>query len=77
MELYTPMSDFFRVCNIHLDLPGGSVVKNPTAKAEIQVQTLGWEDPRWKKMVTHFSILAWRVWTEEPGGLQTMGSQYE
>ena len=40
------------------------------------VQTLGWEDPLEKGMVTHSSILAWRIpWTEEPGGLQTMGLQ--
>ena len=37
---------------------------------------LGWEDPLEKGMATHFSILAWRMpWVEEPGGLQSMGSQ--
>ena len=42
----------------------------------MQVQSLGWEDPLEKEMVTHFSILAWRIpWTEEPGGLQSMGSR--
>ena len=75
MELYTPMGDFFRVCNIHLGLPGDSVVKNPTANAEMQVQTLGWEDPWGKKMATHFSILAWKAWMEVAGGLQPMGLQ--
>ena len=75
MELYTPMGDFFRVCNIYLGFPGSSVVKNLTANAEMQVQTLGWEDPLGKKMATHFSSLAWRAWTEEPGGLQPMGLQ--
>ena len=43
---------------------------------EIQVQSLGWEDPLEKGMATHSSILAWRIpWTEEPGGLQSMGLQ--
>ena len=43
---------------------------------ETRVQSLGWEDPLEKGMVTHCSILAWRIpWTEEPGGLQSMGSQ--
>jgi len=37
---------------------------------------LGWEDPLEKKMGTHSSILAWKIpWTEEPGGLQSIGSQ--
>ena len=41
-----------------------------------QVGSLGWEDLLEKRMVTHSSILAWRIpWTEEPGGLQSMGSQ--
>jgi len=40
------------------------------------VQSLGWEDPLEKEMATHSSILAWKIsWTEEPGGLQSMGSQ--
>ena len=43
---------------------------------ETQVQSLGWEDLLEKGMATHSSILAWRIpWTEEPGGLQSMGSQ--
>ena len=43
---------------------------------EMQVQSLGWEDPLEKEMATHFSILAWKIpWTEEPGGLESMGSQ--
>ena len=42
---------------------------------ETQVQSLGQEDPLKKKMATHSSILAWEIpWTEEPGGLQSMGS---
>ena len=56
--------------------PGGSAVKNPPAMEETQVQSLGQEDPLEKETATHFSILAWRIpWTEEPGRLQSMGSQ--
>jgi len=48
--------------------PGGTVVKNPPAMQEIQVQSLGQEDPLEKKMATHSSV-AWKIpWTEEPGG---------
>ena len=51
-------------------------VKNPTAVQETWVQFLGQENPLEKEMATHSSILAWRIqWTEEPGGLQSMGSQ--
>ena len=43
---------------------------------ETQVQSLGWEDPVEEEMATHSSILAWRIlWTEDPGRLQSMGSQ--
>ena len=43
---------------------------------ETQIWSLGWEDPLEKEMATHYSILAWRIpWTEEPGGLQFMGSR--
>ena len=43
---------------------------------ETGVQFLGWEDPLGKEMATHSNILAWEIsWTEEPGGLQPMGSQ--
>ena len=52
------------------------MVKNPPAMQETWVQSLDWEDPPEKGMATHSSILAWRIpWTEEPGGLQSMGSQ--
>ena len=57
-------------------VPGGSVVKNPPAMQEMWVQFLGWEDPLEEVMAAHPSILAWRIpWTEEPGGLQSMGLQ--
>jgi len=43
---------------------------------ETWIQSLGWEDPLGNGMATHSSILAWRIsWTEEPGGLQLVGSQ--
>ena len=52
------------------------MVKNLPAMQEMQVQSLGWEDPLEKGMATHSSILAWRIpWTEEPGGPQSMWSQ--
>ena len=45
---------------------------------ETWVRSLGWEDPLEKEMTTHSGILAWRtLWTEEPGGLQSTGSQRE
>ena len=51
-------------------------VKSMTTIQEIWVWTLDWEDPVEKEMATHSSTLAWRIpWTEEPGGLQSMGSK--
>ena len=51
------------------------MVKNLPAMQETQLQSLGQEDVLEKGMATHSSILAWRIWTKEPGGLQSMGSQ--
>ena len=52
------------------------MVKNLAANQETRVQFLGLEDPLEKEMATHSSILAWEIsWTEEPGGLQSMGSR--
>ena len=52
------------------------MVKNLPVMQETCVQFLGQEDPLKKEMATHSSVLAWRIpWTEEPGGLQSMGSQ--
>ena len=52
------------------------MVKNPPAMQKTLLQSLGQEDPLEKEMANHSSILAWRIpWTEEPGGLQSMGSQ--
>ena len=59
-----------------LNKPDGSAAKIPPAMQEPQVQSLGWEDPLEEEMATHSSILAWRIpWTEEPGELQSIGSQ--
>ena len=52
------------------------MVKNLPAMQEIQIRSLGRKDPLEKGMATHSSILPWRIpWTEEPGRLQSMGSQ--
>ena len=52
------------------------MVKCLPAMRETWVRFLGWEDPLEKEMATHSSILVWRIpWMEEPGGLQSMGSQ--
>ena len=51
-------------------------VKNLPAMQETMVRSLGWEDPLEKDLAAHSRILAWRIpWTEEPGRLQSMGSQ--
>ena len=50
------------------------MVKSLPAMLEIQVQSLGWEDPLEKKMAMHSSILGWKIpWMEEPGRVQSMG----
>ena len=50
--------------------------KNLLPLQETWVRSLGWEDPQEEGMATHSSIPAWRIpWTEEPGGLQSMGPQ--
>ena len=66
----------FEVINLKQPFPGGSVVKNLPAKQETWIQSLGWEDLLEEEMATHSSILILEIlWTEEPGGLQFMGSQ--
>ena len=62
--------------------PGGASDKEPTCQHRklkaMAFSPQGWEDPLEESMATHSSILAWRTpWTEEPGGLQSMGSQSE
>ena len=52
------------------------MIKNLLVMLETRVRSLGQEDPLEKGTATHSSILAWRIpWTEEPGGLQSMGLQ--
>ena len=52
------------------------MANNLPAMQETRIPCLGWEDPLEKGKATHSSVLAWRIpWTEEPGGLQSMGSQ--
>ena len=69
---------FWRLVQFPLSIPSGSAVKNPLAMQELQEMRL---DPcvrkiPWRMMATHSSILAWRIsWTEEPSGLQSIGSQ--
>ena len=59
-----------------LGFPGGTVVKNLPANAGDLGSNPGSEDPLEKEMATHSNILAWEMpWIEEPGGLQSMGSQ--
>ena len=56
--------------------PVAHLVENLPAMQETRVQSLGLDDPLEKEMATHSSILAWAIpWTEEPGGLQSKGSQ--
>ena len=70
------------LCSTILGFPGGSVKSLPAMQEtalpvqETQVRSLGWEDRLEKEIATHSSILAWKIsWTEEPGGLQSMGLQ--
>ena len=59
-----------------MEFPGGSVVKNLPAKQEMQIRSLGQEEPLEEEMATHSSVLAWEIpWTEGPGGLQSTESQ--
>ena len=65
-----------RLSDFHFTSLLVQTVKNLPAMQETQVQSLGGEDPLEEGMATHSSILAWRIlWTEEPGGLQSIGSQ--
>ena len=59
-----------------MGFPGGSVVKNLPAVPEMEFWSLSQEYPLEKEMATHSSIHAWKIqWTEEPGGLQSLGSK--
>ena len=66
---------FEKYGNANWDLPNDSVGKD-SASSEVYTRPLGWKDPLKKKMAPHSSILAWsNPWTEEPSGLQSVGSQ--
>ena len=57
-------------------VPSGSVVKNLSAMQEMQVRSLGQDDPLEKEMAPHFSTLAWKIpRAEESDGLESIGSQ--
>ena len=70
--------EFSHLCNLKLIKEGGSG-EEPACqnrRHETRVQSLGQEDPLEEEITTHSSILAWRIpWTEDSGGLQSMGSQ--
>ena len=67
---------FYETLYCFLGFPGGLVSKESTCNTGNKTWSLGQEDPLEKEMATYPSILAWRTpWTEEPGGLQFMGSQ--
>ena len=76
-----PFSSFQSLCLVSgpyylLGFPSGSAVKNLPANADMWVPSLGQEDPLQEAMAIHSSILTWKFpWTEEPGGLQSMGLQ--
>ena len=54
----------------------GQTVKRLSTMQETQLQSLGWEDPQEKEIAIHSSMIAWKIpWIEEPGRLQSMGSQ--
>ena len=70
VQIFGPVYKFFRASLVT------QMVKNPPAMQQNWVRSLGWEDPLEESIATHHNILAWRIpWTEEPGGLQSTGSQ--
>ena len=75
-EASIPTIAFDLLDNLNLTSQVAQMVKCLPAVRETWVRSLGREDTLEKEMATHSSILAWRIpWTEEPGGLQSMGSQ--
>ena len=66
---------FFPFLSMQLDFLVAQMVKRLPTMRETWVQSLGWEDLLEKEMATHSSILAWKIWTEEPIRLQSMGLQ--
>ena len=67
---------YFMYSSMYMASLVAQTVKRLPVVRETWVQSLGWEDPLEKEMATHSSTLAWKIlWTEEPGRLQSMGSQ--
>ena len=67
---------YYQILGLGRGFPGSSNIKNLPSVQVTPVRSLGREDPLEKGMVTHSSILAWRIpWTEEPDGLWSMGLQ--
>ena len=63
-------------CVIIVTFLMAQTVKRLSTMREARVRALGWEDPLEKEIATHSSTIAWKIpWTEEPGRLQSMGSQ--
>ena len=80
MDALSKNPNDFLMSYMYSDFPRTSLVaqmvKHLPTMRDTQVPSLGWEDPLKKEMATHSSILAWEVpWMEEPGRLQSMGSQ--
>ena len=74
--MFTTYQAFYHMQIVFLSSLVVQSIKSLPAMQEPRVQSLGQEDPLEKEMATHSSILAWRIpWTEEPGRLQSMGSQ--
>ena len=78
--IQTPAVELLNELSMFLNLSRASLVaqrlKHLPPMWETWVRSLGWEDPLEKEMATHSSTLAWRIpWKEEPGRLQSMGSQ--
>ena len=74
--IYQPELNLIHISYKDEGFPGGSAVKKPLVMQETQIRSLSQEYPLEKGTITHSSILAWRIqWTEEPGGLQSMGSR--
>ena len=73
-ENWKEISEFYYIWKQSSQVAQGK--RNCTPMQETRVQPLGWEDPLEKEMTIYSSILVWEIlWTEEPGGLQFMGSQ--
>ena len=74
--IYLPVQMFWLSIILHTDNSGGSVVKNPPTNPGDPGSILESGDPLEKEMATHSSIFTWEIpWTEDSGGLQSMGSQ--